>query len=246
MATILLFAVLAAFQLAKPAYADAANPQFLASWRTFNFAPNGFEGKLLPIENSIVRVAFEIIENGKIADLHDKEIRWIIDGERKKVEKALQTYSFLASRLGGSHEEIRIQIPDYEVSPPGASTIERLQRQNQSGLDHVLKIPVVEPVAVLGSSGRNSDVLPSPSAVTLQAKPYFFNVYSQKDLRFDWTVNGGKVTGEPANPGSLKINLGRPETKSASLEVSLSVTNPKKRMEFASGSLNFRIVPQNK
>ena len=114
-----------------------AAPQFLASWKADSYVPSWYQGKILPSRGTPVTVSFEVINSGQKADLSGTAVRWYINNKLVKNETngfGIQSISFNIPDYGGQETEVRIAIPNYRGSE----------------LNHILRIPVKNPEAVLG------------------------------------------------------------------------------------------------
>ena len=213
-----LLAFSAALPLALNAQ-DAAEPELLVTWRADSYAPPGFRGKALPTIGSAVNFSLELIQDGKIADLSQTEIRWY------------RNRTFISSGIGQKQMTL--------VVPPGASSQERIRATavDFGGEDHetTVLLPVVAPEVVIDAPAA------SGPAMRFRALPYFFNTGFQSELVFEWRVNGEPVDAGIENPDALDLSV-TGGTSGATVTVELRVSRSRELLEFAENTARF-ILP---
>lgn len=205
--------------------AFAANPKAILSWQAKSYAPPGFQGKILPGQNSPVVVSLEVIDNKKIVDLSPYRVFWYTDGDVSGKGMGLQYMTFrVPAVFGGGSTKISINIPDY---PGGA-------------LSKSVIIPIASPSVVLSSSYPQNNF--KDKSFKVRVLPYFFGVPDLSYLNFSWLLNGSQVmTAE--NPQELLVNINSDAAVGSVLSVKAMVKNPKGNFEAASDQKNFTYSP---
>jgi len=184
-------------------------PEFMVTWKANNYVPSSYQGKILPIADTEIDVAVELIDGGRLANLSRSEIRWLINNDFQKFGNGMQAISFNVDILKGD------QIVDITISYRG---------QN---LNHRLIIPVTAPkVAIVG--GPN----------IFQSLLYFFNISKPSNAEFTWEANGVTVLGSGSTPDIINLDFSSvPE--GGSIDLNVIVQNPLKLLEISSQLLNF-------
>ncbi|KKR89267.1 MAG: hypothetical protein UU85_C0004G0108 [Candidatus Wolfebacteria bacterium GW2011_GWA2_42_10] len=200
-------------------------PQFLVSWKAQSYVPSWYQGKIFPTNGSRIDVNFELIDNGKIADISKKVIRWYVNDELMKNEKnglGIKSFSFNAADYPGKETEIRIAMPDYWDVP----------------LDKIFIIPIVSPEVVIDAP-YPSRRIPADRSSFL-AYPFFFNIGNSNSLSFEWFVNDQSAkAGE--NPSALNLNIDSTAPKGFAIDIKVVVKNLLNEMEFAGKNIKMEI-----
>jgi len=210
-----------------PLISEAASPQFLVSWQAEGYVPNWYRGKILPTNGTPVAISFELIDNGKIADLSKTKVRWYVNDNLVKNEEN-----------GLGIKALEINIPDY----PGQETEIRISVVDYKGgetLDRIIKIPVVGPEVVIDSPYPDKKI--SPGLSIFQATPFFFNVKDLNSLSIEWSANEQKPKEFSVNPWLLNLNIGPETPKGTEIKLSVLVKNVLKELEFAIKSIQLQI-----
>lgn len=152
-------------------------PELIVTWKSNNYTPPGYQGRALPIDGSRIDMALELIDQGRVANLSGKEIRWLINDDELKSGVGLKNISFIANGFRGD-QEVEVTIMDYS----GAN------------LEKLITIPTVRPEIVI-----------TGGPITFKALPYFFNIQNISQLRFNWSANGIRATGAVDNPSVLQL-----------------------------------------
>lgn len=182
-------------------------PDFMITWRANNYVPSNYEGKILPIPETPVSVALELINNGRVADISKNEIRWLINSELKS-GVGLKNIEFSADRLRDP-QKIRVTVMNF----------------NGSNLEKTIFVPVAEPEIVI-KGGPN----------IFQALPYFFNVDNLKQLSFIWSANGLNAEGQADNPNILNLDISQLPANSA-INLQVQIQNSLKPLEISSQNI---------
>ncbi len=166
-----------------PVGSAQSSPVFWITWTTDSYAPNSYEGKILPANSANVSVSFELFENGKPLNLSNQEVRWFMNNVIAAKGVGLKTFAFAP---GGAKPAIRVELPSFRG---GAS------------LAKSISIPIADPEIII-----NMDNAPSAGkSINLRALPYFFNIKNITDLSFNWKINSASPEGSPEDPSLLTI-----------------------------------------
>ncbi len=216
--TAIVVAVFAAVHLAG---AQSA-PQVVITWRSNNFVPSDYRGKTLPVKDTVVVAAVDVLEGGVFANLSNTQINWLVNGKLYQKGVGLEQFAFKLPFGNAGLATIKTFLPNYK----GAL------------LEKTTSVPVASPEVVLRAPFVGGRV--PAGVITLRATPYFFNVQSQTKLGFSWSANNRTAEGESAAPDRLTLNA----TGAASgdrLAVSVSAYNASNPAEFARSSAVFEV-----
>lgn len=201
-------------------------PQFLVSWKSGNFVPADYSGKILPIKGSKIEMGFDLIDKGKVINLSNSEISWYANGELIARANGLKT----ANRIAGNRPEetIRISISDYQ----GAE------------LEKTFLIPITNPEAILDIHAptkiTNNQFGLGLSDNKFEARPFFFNISDPfNELSLSWKVNNNQIK-EATDKPILELDLtseGKPQQ--TNLNLSVEIRNKLNQLELAIKSINF-------
>jgi hypothetical protein len=200
--------------------------QFLASWQAKTYAPSWYQGKIFPLKDSAIEVSFELIENGKIADISKEKVRWYLNDKLYSNEnKGLGRKSiiFLMPDYSGRSAEVRIEIFQY--------------REGKT-IGKIIDIPSVSPEVVIDSPYPNNRI--NIGASNFSAYPFFFSAKNLNDFGVEWSAMGQK-SDAGGNPWQLNLNIDQRAPKNTEINLSVSVKNFLKELEFASRSLKLLV-----
>jgi hypothetical protein len=203
------------------------SPQFLISWQADGYAPSWYQGKILAINGTPIEISFELIDNGKLADLSKTKVRWYVNDKLIKNENdglGIKSFKITAPDYAGQETEIRIAVVDYKAGET---------------LDEIVTIPVVNPEAVINAPYPDRKIGTGPSI--FQVIPFFFNVKNLIGLSVDWSANEQKTEGLTGNPYLLNLNIGPETPKGTEIKISALVKNFLKELEFVSKSIQLQI-----
>ena len=189
-------------------------PELLVTWKSNDYVPADYQGKILPAPGSTVNLALELIDNGKIADLSQNEIRWSVDAKLGGSKLGMKNFSFTVGEFDRDDKNIMITVLNYR-----GQTLEKL-----------LTIPLADPEIAI--QRLNSD--------NFQAKPYFFNIIALNQLSFRWLANNQSPKGFAENPDILELDLSQAPIGSP-INLSVDIFNKSNPLERASGLLNFSL-----
>jgi hypothetical protein len=201
--------------------------QFIISWQADNYAPSWYQGKILAVNGTPIEINFELIDNGKLADLSKTKVRWYINDKLMKNEKdglGIKVLKFVNSDYAGQETEIMISVVDYKGGEP---------------LEKIITIPVVKPEVIIRVPYADRKI--SAGLSGFEAIPFFFNIKNTGSLSIEWSTNEQKPEGALGNPWLLNLNI-EPQTPSGTeIELSILIKNLLKGMEFASKNIQLQI-----
>ncbi len=200
-----------------------SSPQFLVSWQAQNYAPSWYEGKILPINGTQVNINFELIDGGKLADLSKTIVRWYVNDKLIINEKSglgIKNLKINAPDFNGDNTEIRIALVNYK----GGELIDKIVEIPVSGPEAVINAPYPDGKIGIGSS-------------VLGLIPFFFNISDISNFSIDWLVNG-RTPDSSNNPYLFNLNIGSDTPQNTQINISVSVKNILKTLEFTSQSIN--------
>jgi len=202
-------------------------PQFMVSWEASNYAPSWYEGKILPTANSKITVSFELINNGKPADLSDTKVRWYINDKLVKNEVnglGIKKITFLAPNYFGQPVDVRIAVVDFA----GGGLIDKL-----------LEIPVVRPEAVINVPYKNNEI--KTGNLIFNVLPFFFNTNNNENFSVQWSVLGQEPATPKGDPFAVNLKIDSQMPSGSTVNLSVAMSNILKAIESASDSVNLTI-----
>lgn len=203
------------------------SPQFLISWQSDSYVPDWYQGKIFPANGSRIDISFELLENGKIADISKTIVRWYVNNNLVINEKngtGIKNYSFINNDVyRGNDIEVKITLPNYK----GAI------------IDRIINIPVKSQEAVIGPSYFDNKV--STGKSVFYAWPFFFNIKNLNDLSFNWVVNGQKAKNFGQAPSVLNLNVEQGTLSGTKVDVNVNIMNSKNQMESASKVMQLEV-----
>jgi len=203
------------------------SPQFFVSWQAQSYASSWYQGKILAINGTPVEISFELIDNGKIADLSKTKVRWYVNDDLVLNENnglGIKNLKITVPDYTGQQTEIRIAVVDYL----------------KTGLvDKLIKIPVVGPEAVINAPYPEHQILTGENS--FQVFPFFFNVKNLDGLSVEWSTNEQKAEGMTVDPWrlSLKVDLATP--LGFTFNLSATIRNFLNQLEFASKNIQLQV-----
>ncbi len=203
------------------------SPQFLVSWQTKTYVPSWYQGKIFPTKDSAIEVRFELIDNGRIVDISKEKIRWYLNDKLYSNENS-----------GFGKKSIIFLMPDY----PGKSTevrIEIFQYKGDKTIGKIINISSVSPEVVIDAPYPDHKI--NVGASNFSAYPFFFNIKSLDNFGIEWSAMGQKADTSVAEPWLLNLNIDSQAPKGTEIDVSVSIRNLLKELEFASRSMKLFI-----
>lgn len=201
-------------------------PQFLVSWQAQNYAPAWYQGKILPVSGTPVSISFELVDNGKIADLSKTTIRWYVNDNLVINENnglGIKNLKINIPYNSGGQTEIRIVALDYLAG---------------GMIDKIIEIPAVNPEVVIGVPYPNREIKVGVS--TFNLIPFFFSINDLNNLSVGWLMNGQKPK-TTDNPYIFNLNVGSDMLSGARVDISASVKNNLKDSESANKNIQLQI-----
>jgi len=186
----------------------------ILTWQAQNFVPADYLGKILPTTGAPIKVGLEMVNENKIQNLAQTNIRWYIDEKLLTQGLGLKQIFFRAT-----------QAPTY-------SHLVRSVIQTENEIDATTEIPIVNPKVIIKA--------PNFAAVgknLLQAIPYFFNINNLNDLVFNWNVNNQTVQGN----NFLQLELTPPIPTNNNLDIKVMAKNLNNDLEFSSKEINLSV-----
>ena len=224
--TLVLYFLISYFLNLTPSSSAQASPQFLVSWQAQNYVPSWYQGKILAVNGTPVSISFELVDGGKIADLSKTIIRWYVNDDLVRNENN-----------GLGIKNLKINIPD---SNGGQTNIRIAVVGYRCGdlIDKILEIPVVGPEAIINAPYPNKAIKIGLS--NFGVNPFFFNISDIDNLLVNWSVNG-QAPANSNNPYLLSLNIGSDTPQNTQINISVSVKNILKSLEFASQSIQLQV-----
>lgn len=206
-------------------YAQTA-PQFLITWRSHNYAPSWYAGKVLATRGSWVDASFDLIDGGKVVDLSKKKVRWYVNDDLRRNEDdglGIKNFYFGVDDLAREDIIVQVVIVDYSDQQIGK----------------IITIPLARPGVVIDAPYSNSRL---PSGTNMfRAYPYFFDIRDLSKLSFDWTVNGRPAENSSISADTLKLNIDSLAPSGFEINIQALVKNLTDEFEFASGNVKMEV-----
>ncbi len=203
-----------------------SSPQFLITLQGQNYAPGWYQGKVLPINKTLIETVFELVDNGKLADISKTKVRWYVNDKLAKNENnglGIKSLRIATPDYAGGELKIRIVIVDYRGSM----------------LDKTIIIPVVGPEVVIDAPYADKKI--SAGHSIFQLSPFFFNLKSMNNLSVEWSANGEKSQGSFNNPWSLDLNIDSQTPSGFVINLQAAVKSVLDELEFATGNLQLQV-----
>ena len=189
------------------ARAQTVLPTIFLTWQAASYVPQGYAGKALPISDTRVTVAADLIDKGTRVDLSSMNILWYLNDVFYQGGVGMVRASFTAPHyVGPTSVKVRVFIPDY-TGGPGKTIV----------------VPVTTPQITINSSAPDLSAAAVPFRVT--ANPYFFNVKDPSALFYNWSLNNAGV----GSGQTLTVTRDMAQNGSATLEVQAG--NPAQAIE---------------
>lgn len=192
-------------------------PEFLVTWQAHSYVPPSYAGRALPRNDAVVDFAFELIDNGKLTDLRDYEVRWYLGNELIRSGKGLQSITIAVPMIAPRSEVARVTVVDYQGED----------------LDGMILLPVAAPEAIIDVPYPQHKI-PRQGAL-IRALPYYFSVSNKEALLFEWRANNEPPIVLSENTDELVFSFaGGAPGENARLE--LKVVNGTNELEFAAAA----------
>ena len=204
---------------------EPPNYTFLISWRSSNFVPSVYEGRVLPIKNSMVEIGFDLVDTaGKFVDVSKQKIQWNINHEPYQTGIGLKKVKLFIN--SSDKDVVEILMSNYTDS----------KYKTSSEISRFIPLSAFSPKAILHTSDPYQAFHIGENRVV--AIPYFFNVNSIDNLLFNWKVDGKKIDN---NLNLLSVNIPENNIINNYSGISLFIQNTNDNFEFAQKTFNFDI-----
>lgn len=193
-----------------------AATDFMTSWQTKTYTPDWYIGKALPTYQSFINVTFELIEDGKPADLSKTIVRWYVGDVLYKNELnglGIKNITVYNQKYGGDVTDIKISLPEYKTGV----------------LEKTISIPIKDPEVVIDVPFFEKRVPKGENKIF--AWPFFFNTLVAGNLNLQWTVDGIGVTAQRASAPLLLFTVGNDIQTGGQSRIGVMVTNQRKNDE---------------
>lgn len=199
-------------------------PEFLASWQANSYVPSWYQGKIFPVYGSRIDVNFELIDNGKIADLSKNIVRWYVNDDLMINEQnglGIKKLSFVNNYFYGGELEVKISLPDYK----------------SGSLIKIIHIPVKTPEVAIEAPYFDRTLNAGKNLIL--AWPFFFGVSDPNNLSLEWRADDKTTAKATALNSSFYINV--PVNTASGKKISLFArfNNLKNNVEFSSKAIIF-------
>ncbi len=206
------------------AHAEIQNSGLWLTWRAATYVPADAAVRPLPVPNSKIIAALDVIENGIPVDISKQTVYWYVNDTLATGGVGLSRVTIsVPNALGGDSFTLRASLPDYK-----------------GGLGKTIEVPVVNPLVVIRGTNAEGTIENSPFLVW--AKPYFFDVNSIDELAVSWKVNG-VAPQSYRDPFILNVSLDKDTPTGSAITFDVRITNPAKVLEFATARTAFTFTP---
>ncbi|MST04319.1 MAG: hypothetical protein EXS49_02005 [Candidatus Pacebacteria bacterium] len=214
-----LIIVLGLLLIPKTSNGAFSDPQMIITWKADSFIPHWYKGRAMPIRNSNIKTSLVMVDNGKIIDLSQYEIRW--NGDNGIFEKGIGfvNFSFELDKLISQPQNLTATIVGY----------------NGENIKKTITIPVLKPEIGL-ETNLNRILIEKGGKATLRALPFFFNINNESSINIKWTVNGKILTKES---GEKLVELTVPKFRNERFAIDLLAENRYQELEIASETKYF-------
>ena len=203
------------------------SPQFMISWKAYNYSPSWYQGKNFPVYSSPVEISFELLEDNKIVNLSKNEIRWYINNNLFTKGNGLQTIRFIHKNQAGTNISVRIAVENYKGEE----------------LNKFVYIPVKNPEAIINAPYLTGKVKIGQT-YQLKAFPFFFNASSLNDFSFNWTVNNQSTFPEENEETQDVLNLTISTSTPSGLELNINLTATNLLQTIEKVTKNLKLIVQ--
>lgn len=157
-----------------PVFSAHAATVATITWKAAAYVPPGYAGKALPPQGGQIEARLIVLDEGKIADLSSRIVRWYADDELISSGIGKTSFSFFAPNTGADSVTVRASIPDY----------------GETQLDAFRDIPLVRPEIVI-------DRARLPELTPLF---YSFSITDPSSLSVTWDDDGETASVTARNP----------------------------------------------
>ncbi|HAL24979.1 TPA: hypothetical protein DIS57_01955 [Candidatus Wolfebacteria bacterium] len=193
-----------------------AETEFMTNWQTRTYVPAWYEGRAFPTHESAITITFELIEDGKIADLSQTGVRWYVDGKLVKNELnglGIKRVIIVNKKYGGGVSSIKITIPSY----------------NGKLYEKTFDIPIRKPEVVIDVPYFKKGIERGENA--MYAWPFFFNTTDVRTLNLQWTIDGKALDTKKADEAALLFTVGSDIPPGSRSTIEAIIINQRKAIE---------------
>lgn len=196
----------------------------LLTWHAESYAPRNYLGKILPTQSSFVSAAFELVEDGKPADLSRRELRWFLNDTLFAKGQGLKTARFQASVGADNSHFVRVQVTD------GRNIL----------FEKLAEVPIVRPRVSIVPLSFESAL--SRGAHEFRVIPFFFNARDLSEIFFSWNINGQTPSAEGVDePFKLSFAVPNDIPTGTPLTLAVFAHNKKDPTEMVSKELRLTV-----
>lgn len=188
--------------------------EIILTWKAGNYTPPTYKGKAIPSGRTGIIASMQLVDNGEIMDISDRNIIWYVNNDFYTSGMGLQTIQTGTPKFPGEIMFIRAEIQNY---------------RNQNLLK-TAEIKTIRPEVVIEAAYPNNTSF--ERILTAYANPYFFNIKKATDLVYKWTVNEQEAQ-STENPQVLTIGLSEEAKNNLTLDIALSAANPADKTVFS-------------
>ena len=220
--TILLAAIVVIAAL--PFFSRAqSQPYIFLTWKAETYVPPHYPGKALPIPNSKITVAVDLVDQGRVVDLSSETTYWYLNDAFLTGGAGITRVAITApDTLGKNTIRLRVALPNY-----------------QGGVMKSVTIPVTLPEIVIEHALPRKEV--RGETLEVRGWPYFFNVRDLSELLLSWSVAGKEPEPYP-DPSALRVSVRGSLPSGARIPVRFGAENPEHRFETANKADVFTII----
>lgn len=196
-------------------------------WEAETYVPPTYKGKAIPTSESRIKVTAlpHIVVDG--AEVSSSNL--IFDWERNfsNVQGASgygkNSFSFRSAEIFGE-DNISVAVSTYSRNITAQSRI-RIKMGEPKIIFYKNK-PIE---GVLYNNALNGEIQLNDSEISVKAEPFFFSKRNMKSLKYEWTMNGEKISSDEA-PNIVTL---RAEGGTGSANIGLRMSNPINILQFA-------------
>ena len=146
----------------------SADPtELILTWKANTYIPLDYLGKALPVPGARIDFGLQMVDENKLINLFDNEIRWYVNNNLISSGSGLTNFSYVPPLINGDSLSIRVVVRNYK----------------EAEINSVAELLLVKPEAVV-----------DPAQLP-QFKPlfYYFNVSSPDQIETSWSQTANSV-----------------------------------------------------
>lgn len=206
------------------------------TWFAETYIPKWYEGKALPIQDSIVDVIAipEYIINGSTIRPENLIYHWSLNGDDGLSGIGQQKFRVKLSGLPSLLYRVGVTVED---------TNKKINKKEEIILKSFDPKVVIYPATPLGGveirRGPDNFTTAVTGLLDFIAEPFYFAVNSKNDLDYKWSVGGNEVQGAPKNQYVLTVDTSGQSGRN--FPISVSTRDASNQTDAAAGLLNLII-----